>query len=55
MKLTVMMDHALNAFLLVSLMIREDVNQNKMDAFTKLEDVNIVLFLSFTIKLPQAV
>lgn len=49
------MDHALNAFLLVSLMIREDANQNKMDVFTKLEDVNIVLFLSFTIKLPQAV
>jgi len=54
-KLTVMMDHALNAFLLVSLMIREDANQNKMDAFTKLEDVNTVLYLSFTIKLPQAV
>ena len=50
-----MMDHVLNAFLLVSLMIREDVNQNKMDAFTKLEDVSTVLFLSFTIKLPQAV
>lgn len=49
------MDHALNAFLLVSLMIREDANQNKMDVFTKLEDVNTVLFHSFTIKLPQAV
>lgn len=36
-------------------MIRKDVNLDKMDVSMKLEDVNIALLLSFTIKLPQAV
>jgi len=50
-----MMDHALDVSQPAFLMIRKDVNQNKMDVSTKLEDVNIAILLSSSIKLPQVV
>lgn len=50
-----MMDHALNVSQLAFLMIRKDANLNKMDVYTKLEDVNIVILPSSSIKLHQVV
>lgn len=50
-----MMDHASSVSHLASLMRRKNVNPNKMDVFMKLEDVNIAILLSYTIKLPPVV